>query len=466
MVTNSPNLTDLKSAIHTTLQKWHDVGFDIPEALLNLVITRQHLNTGDYTTSQLAVKTIIHNFLKEFESISTREFQVISRRYLDKRTVDQVADELNLGTESIKKIQRAGILNLSKAILKNEKLEHTKIIERLEQRLITPTYSQLFGTQIVCAQVSNLLISDGSPWIVSLSGLGGLGKTSIANQIARKIIRTLKFDELTWVAHKSMTSNDSANNVVTQFISNLYSLIFNQHDHQRDSQKVDRIVNHLKLVPHLIIVDNLEYLEDVSALLPIIQKLSNPSKFLITSRAWTPNLSNAPRFVIEELVFKDFVALFREQSKLHQIQNFSSITNDNLKEFYDLIGGNPLFTKLVVGLLTVYDAGYVLDDLKSVRTHETEKMYKFVYQKIWKTLSPNSQNILENMPLASLVDGMGLNQLASICKLDTSQTMGSIYELVAKSLLEVRGDIHERRYAIHALTNSFLQTDIIGHKFD
>ena len=37
----------------------------------------------------------------------------------------------------------------------------------------------------------------------------------------------------------------------------------------------------------------------------------------------------------------------------------------------------------------------------------------------------------------------------------------AILELVQYSLLEVRGNAQERRYAIHQLTNAFLQTEII-----
>jgi len=42
----------------------------------------------------------------------------------------------------------------------------------------------------------------------------------------------------------------------------------------------------------------------------------------------------------------------------------------------------------------------------------------------------------------------------------------AVEELRQRSLLEVRGGLHEKQYRVHPLTNSFLQTEIINLPLD
>ena len=52
-------------------------------------------------------------------------------------------------------------------------------------------------------------------------------------------------------------------------------------------------------------------------------------------------------------------------------------------------------------------------------------------------------------------------QMLTISGLPEGKFWPAVTELVSRSLLEVRGTLHERRYGIHRLTETFLRTEII-----
>ena len=61
------------------------------------------------------------------------------------------------------------------------------------------------------------------------------------------------------------------------------------------------------------------------------------------------------------------------------------------------------------------------------------------------------------MPLTQ--DG-DFTQLAAVNELDADQLNDALDQLVTLSLVEVRGDLADRRYRIHRLTETFLLTEV------
>jgi len=53
-------------------------------------------------------------------------------------------------------------------------------------------------------------------------------------------------------------------------------------------------------------------------------------------------------------------------------------------------------------------------------------------------------------------------QMRAISNLSEERFWPAVSELISRSLLEIKGTIHERRYGIHRLTETFLRTEIIG----
>jgi hypothetical protein len=132
---------------------------------------------------------------------------------------------------------------------------------------------------------------------------------------------------------------------------------------------------------------------------------------------------------------------------------------------YEHTGGNPLALRLVVSQLDSLSLSKVLGGLLRVSTDDVEEMYKRIYWRSWQLIQEETRHFLEAMALVSK-DGADLDYLQEICGMAERPLHTAITELRQRSLLEVTGDLHHRRYSIHPLTKSFLQTEIIRWPFD
>ena len=65
------------------------------------------------------------------------------------------------------------------------------------------------------------------------------------------------------------------------------------------------------------------------------------------------------------------------------------------------------------------------------------------------------------MPLVADAGGTP-DYLQAISGLEGNAFWAGLHELHARSLLEVRGKLDEKRYGIHRLTETFVRTEIVG----
>jgi hypothetical protein len=96
----------------------------------------------------------------------------------------------------------------------------------------------------------------------------------------------------------------------------------------------------------------------------------------------------------------------------------------------------------------------------SVNIEKVEELYRHVFWQNWQTISDNARTLLQAMMLVSR-EGARLDYLGAMSGLEERPLHTAISELRYRSLIEMSGDIHIRRYSIHPLTKSFLQTEII-----
>jgi hypothetical protein len=113
----------------------------------------------------------------------------------------------------------------------------------------------------------------------------------------------------------------------------------------------------------------------------------------------------------------------------------------------------------VVNLLDVLPLNRLLDGLTRNHPGEVMKMYRHIFWQTWQTLSENGRKLLQSMPLA--LEPADVDYLLTISGLSEGEIWPAIEELRQRSLLEVEGGLHEKRYGIHRLTDTFLRTEII-----
>jgi hypothetical protein len=142
------------------------------------------------------------------------------------------------------------------------------------------------------------------------------------------------------------------------------------------------------------------------------------------------------------------------------IQAMNAATAEDIREIYQVVGGNPLALKLVVSLLDLLPPSQVLSTLLRSQPGPVETMYKHIYWQTWHLLSPHARQLLQVMPLVAESGGLP-EYLSMLSSLAEAELWPALQELRYRSLLEVRGTLQEKRYGIHRLTETFLHTEII-----
>lgn len=200
--------------------------------------------------------------------------------------------------------------------------------------------------------------------------------------------------------------------------------------------------------------------DEAAYILEQIREFTEPSKFIVTSRA-RPTVSVPAYFLfVEELPLSDAAALIRHQARTIGLEELAESEEPDIRAIYDVAGGNPLALKLIVSLAAVLPFDQILADLAGSRRGPIEDLYRFIYLESWRSLSDNAQALLQAMPLVA-EKGALPEQMLAISGLNNDNFWSAVTELVSRSLLEVRGSLHERRYGIHRLTETFLRTEII-----
>ena len=231
------------------------------------------------------------------------------------------------------------------------------------------------------------------------------------------------------------------------------------------SERLDKVRRKLRTKAYFVIVDNLESEAVTAIFLERLRELAEPTKFLITTRS-RPTLTTLAYFVsVDELHEEDSIALLLHQAASLGLNDLAESEASVFESIYALTGGNPLALKLVVSLSTALPLAQILSGLAASQPGPIENLYRHIYWEAWRAMADISQRLLQAMPLVSET-GATPEQMKAISELQENQFWLAVTELVSLSLLEVRGTVHERRYGIHRLTETFLRTEIIHWPLD
>jgi hypothetical protein len=217
----------------------------------------------------------------------------------------------------------------------------------------------------------------------------------------------------------------------------------------------------LKQVPSLVVVDNLETLADYETLLPTLLKLANPTKFLLTSRHSLRTHPDIFSWTLAELSLTDTLRLLRQEAETRGLTEAAQAPAEQLQSIHRVVGGNPLALKLVVGQMSILSLAQVLENLKQAQGQNIDQLYTYIYWQAWHMLDAPSQHAFLMMPLAN--DGP-LAQLEAVTQLNPAELSRALQQLVALSLVQVKGTLAERRYTLHRLTETFLLNEAIKWK--
>jgi len=344
-----------------------------------------------------------------------------------------------------------------------------------EWRLMPPTYLQLVAVEAQLTQLANQLNRPHAPWLFAIVGLGGTGKSALADALVRRVMERECWADFAWITADEPEMNSESGSIGHRFrpslprmvtaealIDKLWQQLALHHEFVADlppTEKITLLQCRLKAQPHLVVFDNLEHLQNPTELLKILRRLMNPSKFLLITRMSFYRELDIHHFVMPELNKGDALRVLRNEACACNVTALLSASDSDLAPIYTTVGGNPRALRLIIGQAHIHTLSDILADLQTGCGQYVENLYCDVYEMVWEQLGEPAKRVLALL-LQANAEGCALNTLiAAACAngMTVPDVRNAVDQLVACNLVASQGDLQSRRYTLHNLTRTFLQ---------
>jgi len=345
-------------------------------------------------------------------------------------------------------------------------LAHPAIL-RLDRHIPLLDDRHLFGIEPLVEQVTRCLLDPEGQTLVVLDGLGGLGKTTVAQAAAARLAESEAFADVLWVCAKQtqllpsgeLLALDKPVLTFDELLAHLAAQLGRSDLSARSPQEREAALQTIfSTASYLIVIDNLETMTDYQTLIPRLRPLAGMSRFLITSRHSLRQSPGVQVCTVPALSRDDSLALLR-----HELERLARAPAPEamLDAIYQAVGGLPLALKLLAAQLGHLPLSYVLDGLHVARGQSAEVLYTFIYRRTWSLLDERAKRLLMSMLLVS-PEGEDLDWLRLVSALPDEEIEGALARLIDFSLVQVSGPLERPLYRMHRLTTTFLQADLLG----
>jgi LuxR family glucitol operon transcriptional activator len=324
-------------------------------------------------------------------------------------------------------------------------------------------YYPLPGREQDLNQLLKALRDPQGPPAVVVDGLGGIGKTAMAVELARRALRQRAFEGAVGDSAKQemLTGGEIIQvNEATLDFDGLLNAIARQLERweiptMKTDEKRAAISRLLRQHRYLVLVDNLETAENANKLVAHLQGLLNGSRAIVTSRKKVRH-GFVRALSLHGLETEDSVFFLQRDAEQREVEQIIEASREDLIQIHEVTGGAPLALKLVVGQAKFLDLEPVLSGLQQAGS----EIYPFIFRQSWEQLSPAAQRALIYIG-RTVVTSVGWEELANVGIAQNQMALKqAVDELVDYSLLDVSFPTGEPRYSVHQLTRRFVNSDL------
>ncbi|MDZ4721650.1 MAG: NB-ARC domain-containing protein [Roseiflexaceae bacterium] len=323
-------------------------------------------------------------------------------------------------------------------------------------------YDRFVGRQHELADLQRLLNPRSRAFVVTIDGIGGIGKSALALEVAHILCETYdslpeheRFAAIVWVsAKRSYLTADGILERRQSFraLDDLYATIAQVLDYQAITRA--RIEDQHAIVEQvlgeqrtLLILDNLETVDD-DALMVFLRELPNPTKAIVTTRhridvAYPIRLSGMPH--------ADALLLCQQEAARKQV----ALSAEEQEQLWQRTGGVPLAIVWSIGLMGL--GGSVESVLRRLSQGQSD-IARFCFEaSITQIRGRDAHTLL--LALSLFTDDANRAALGVVAGLgeDEFGRDRGLEELLTLSLINKDGE----RFSILPLTQGYIQAETL-----
>jgi hypothetical protein len=314
----------------------------------------------------------------------------------------------------------------------------------------------LLGRARDLALLEAALRPDSTYAVVTVEGLGGIGKTALADCAADELLGS-RFEKLARFTVPTDSLNLGEPVPLDQFLTAVSTQLgFDEVTSASTKELAARLLTRLRKESVLIIIDNVERESSLNEIAPWLRELraTDPSRIVLTSRVQPSDLlPNSKCISLHELSPDDARKMLRTSAE----NSGATLSSDEIVDSaIAIIGGNPQAIRIVAGLFASYPAEVVLRVIRR-GSGGGAIIYRHVYLSAWLTLGPAARALLVAMRHAP-DDGVAWERLQAIAGVEAEEAEVGLGQLVRHNLLTQRMSGLMPLYVAHQLTRTFVES--------
>ncbi|MBD2666543.1 putative signal transduction protein with Nacht domain protein [Richelia sinica FACHB-800] len=336
-----------------------------------------------------------------------------------------------------------------------------KVLHNLPQ----PDYTNFVGRKEELASLQKLLHPKDRVWAIVIDGVGGIGKSALALEIAHYYLNEFEklpkgegFEAIIWISAKSaiLTADGiKSRPQVNQSIHDIYTAIAiclekdNITDCQFDNQNtlVNRELSHQRT---LLIIDNLETIDD-ERVYTFIRELPPPTKCIVTTRH---RIDIAAAIRLTGMSKDETFFLIRQESDKKKVQ----ISQGEAELLFKRTGGVPL---AVVWSVSQVAYGYEIQNVFHRLGNAQGDIARFCFENALSLIKEKAAyTLLICICISTYKNNREfLGKIANLSKLDTEDGLVALEKL---SLVNQQNGC----YNVLPLVKEYILTKIADFEFD
>lgn len=282
-------------------------------------------------------------------------------------------------------------------------------LRRLSPNNLPRQERSVFGRDQQIEAVLRVLTKSNRFWLVSITGVGGVGKTALALEIAHRCLdlrglpagvdrSEFQYDAIVWTSAKQNELDGSSVRLRLSVKSNLASIIreilrvvvpervggLPSEERQREM-----VMDLLREKRILLIVDNMEAIDD-DQVLAFLREIPTPSKVIITDRR---PVHGSCSIALSALQQRDAMSMIRNQCKQDLLYERLNLNDEQVENLADRTGGIPL--AIIWALSQIAATGAAPSTvIRRLSDSGTSPVLDFLFKESYEMIWENSRKIL------------------------------------------------------------------------